>query len=352
MECQRARSRIFLPPSVNVLHDVLDDGAIVALPYDPLPVDPEEVTKGVAATVNGWLALPADGGRQVLVVHVAANRQLTLRRLPVPDGRLGTCCAIRGGWLFVATRGGEFCCDPPALHAMDLVGSTADWTDIPIPNDAICDRREFDDLMIVGDQLVALDNLLFEKQLFRFDISSLPQTELISNDVFFSGSYAEADRIVCGITWAAAKCSTAFDMGCSDDIVLWSLPDWHKVGEINQSGSMVRRMAGDPAMKANVFRSPWARIEAMGSLLLFETFDGLGALDVAALFAAWRARAGATAAMHRDQFTALAAQHWSVIPSLGGSITALPDEGLLAIGGKVARAYTESDLKSQSVWAR
>lgn len=351
MESQPARTRIFLPPSRNVLHEVRDDGSVVPFQPEPLPIDAEETKKGVAASANGWLALPCDGGRRVLVVHVSAARRETLRQIAVPEDREATCSVVKGGWLFVATRGlGRS--GPPALHAINLVGSTADWIDIPIPEQAIRYRREFDDLIVVGDELVALDNVLSTKQLFRFDISRFPQSELLSSDVFFSGSYAEADRVVCGNGWVAAKCSTAFDMGCSDDIVLWSLPDWHKVGEIYQSGSMIRRKSGDPARKDNVFRSPWARIEAMGSLLLFETFDGLGVLDVAAVLAAWRARAGAAAAMHPDQFTALAAQHWSVLPSLGGSITALPDEGLLAIGGKVGRAYTVADLRSQSVWAR
>ena len=346
MEQRCIQTRIFLPPSSNILNEVSDGSIVVAVSQDPLPVDAEDVRKGVSASNNGWLAVPQDGGQRILVVKVSATRELSLQSVPVPDGRVCTCCTIHGEWLFVATSAGDLLVGPPALHAISLNSPYADWTDIPMNPDAIRARRVFDDLIIVGGQLVALDNMMYTKQLFRFDIARFPQSDLLSSDVFFSGLYAEADRIVCGNTWAAAKCSTSHDMGGSDDIVLWSIPSWQKIGEIHQSRSLRQRIAGDPIEDDAVFMSSLIRIEALGSLLLFESLNGLGVLDVNSLLSEWESQPRGTGAQQRNQFQALVRLHCQNLPSMRGPITVLPHEQLLAINGDVARAFTELEIRS------
>lgn len=257
---------------------VVRDGQLV--PQNPLPM----VGDGELAVDQGfgWVAWVPPGGREVRWTHLdAGDGRRRFPPLPLPDGYRAECLQFHGPVLYV---GGD--CGKEVVGLFDLSADTPRWAPLDVPEEFRRDGKRVDDLLLDGDELIAVDDHYVPKYLLLYDVADPRRprlTQVREIPPLWWGERIHAGAV--GANWLALLSSGGgtivgprIQIGLYDPQtrglygVLAAYPDCQHVG-IGLTGhldSMPRRTWHQPTFLRDV-------------LLIAADRDGVGVLDLSAL---------------------------------------------------------------------
>lgn len=243
-----------------------------------------EGTSGSVPNSAGWLAVVVQDGQGVQVFRIEAGQIARRLFLPVPSDHQVLCVVVHGSTLFAggSMTGPERWAESTiALLRCDLATTECALQPVSLPIEALELRKAIDDLAVIGNELVALDDIIVPKFILRFDLADLPDLRYLGRETFAHGTYESAHRLIAGEGWAAVLSSTIGMGGSSRHVALWLMPYWRPVAVLSLHHPMFGG-ASEP-------REEWPRIVGLGDWLLVEsTTRGVGAVNVPELLARWR----------------------------------------------------------------
>ncbi|HEY1189444.1 MAG TPA: hypothetical protein VGE74_17455, partial [Gemmata sp.] len=135
-------------------------------PENPLPM----VRPGEHAIDDefGWVAWPAEDGKTVHRTHLDATEgEGGFAPLVMPPAYKAECLLFHRQVLFV---GGD--CGKEVLGSFDLASPEPEWVPLAVPEEFRRYGKRIDDLLLDGDRLIAVDDVVFPKYLLRYDVTN------------------------------------------------------------------------------------------------------------------------------------------------------------------------------------
>lgn len=173
-------------------------------PENPLPA----VGHGPQALDDefGWVAWAADGGKAIGRAHLDATEgEGGFAPLPMPSGYTAACLRFHRQVLFV---GGN--CGQEVLGTFDFAAPEPRWAPLAVPPQFRQHGKRIDDLLLDGDRLIAVDDIVFPKYLLRYDVSDPRNPWLIDvADLPYHSSYERIHSAALGLDWVALFSTTA-----------------------------------------------------------------------------------------------------------------------------------------------
>lgn len=155
------------PAAINHFPAVTDDGSVLAL------IDPDGPDSKSKRTSKPFTLYAFDPARHTNPTDPTANTEL-------PKNFIAVCAAKYQNTLFVSGRDKK----GPSFGWCHLSVNPKTWHWQPI-------KKPFDDLVVYGQTLVAVDNLIMPKYFFTYDISGAEPVELKQIQIPFHTSYEQ-----------------------------------------------------------------------------------------------------------------------------------------------------------------
>jgi hypothetical protein len=244
-------------------------------PENPLP----HVGNGEHAIDDefGWVAWAADGGKVIGRTHLdAVEGEGGFTPLAMPEGYQAECLLFHRQVLFV---GGN--CGTEVIGAFDFAAPEPRWVPLAVPEQLRQHGKRIDDLLLDGDWLIAVDNVVFPKYLIRYSVSD-PREPMLTDarEIVAHGTYEHIQSGAIGTDWLVLL-STSFGMrGGYSYLSLLGRADLSEYGCLHAPArdDFTRQYSGtDPATART-----WNGVAFLGNVLLVAAgHDGVGVLDLA-----------------------------------------------------------------------
>jgi hypothetical protein len=152
---------LIIPQQNQSLIARLENGALIAEGKIDLPYHSKSVITGNALVVSLCLSEKLKSRR--LKIFNSGGRQLTRK-----TGCQFTCLAHKNNTVYL---GGQYRKDRSELFAaLDVSGVDLSAEEIALPLQAV-EGKSIDDILVVGNRLILVDNIMYPKYLFEYDIS-------------------------------------------------------------------------------------------------------------------------------------------------------------------------------------
>ncbi len=229
-----------------------------------------------AVSDRGWVACLASEGRTVSLARVDdAGKVLSRPDLALSDGQQAACIAFRGEVLYV---GGT--CGKEAAGLFDLARERPTWTPLELPENLRKDGKRIDALLVDGDRLVAVDDLLFPKWLLAYDAAD-PRSPRLAEVVRLPvhGTYEHIVAATLGTNWLAVFSTTIGMFGEGRHVGLLDRRTLRPHGGVSWSSR-----SWTPQGTVQTTEPPWEGIAFQGDVLYIACGeDGLGVLDLSGI---------------------------------------------------------------------
>lgn len=237
----------------------------------PLPMPPlAEHAIGEA----GWVAWAADEGATIHRAHTDAEPHE--QRFPVirlPQDYKAAALAIKGPALYA---GGN--CGTEVLGLFPIDEPDPAWVPLPIPERFRRHGKRVDDLIVDGDRLIAVDDIVVPQYLLLYDISAPLAPKLVSvKELPWHTTYEHIERGALGPT-CLALLSSGVNHGTSTSHVAFY--ERASLGPIGSISALRKRWHIEPGQRAR----SWNDVAWCGEeLLIAAGDDGVGLLDLRAV---------------------------------------------------------------------
>ncbi len=237
----------------------------------------------------GWVAWPTADGSAIGRTHLdAGGRGHEFAPFPLPAGYRATCVAFKDRVLYVA---GD--CGADVIGLFDFDSPDPVWTPLPLSREfreLYRDGKRIDDLLVDGDRLIAVDNIVIPKYLLRFDVSNPRQAvHNQTKEIPFHSSYEQIHSGAIGADWVALLSTSANHGWRAVHIALLDRQNLNEQFALTATQSRVPRREETPPTR------DWKALAFHGNTLLIAAgADGVGVLDMAGV----RATAGRPIGRH------------------------------------------------------
>ncbi len=250
------------------------------------PIDAGDSMRVVAAAYDyidyneaGWITYMADLGRTFMVLkYDPENGVVRHNDIRMPEKYEAYTAAVVGDILYV---GGN--CGWELMGYFDLNADSATWSPLKIPDSVGAFRKTIDGLLVHGNRLIAVDDLIFPKWFIRYDITDPAAPVLLdSKEIPAHGVYEHIRKAVIGSRWIAALSTTSGKSALGEHITLYDADSLTEIGVITNERK-ARRLAGYRELHPDTSLS-WESIELYGNILLIASRDrGMAILDLSGL---------------------------------------------------------------------
>ena len=245
------------------------DGELV--PENPLPA--VAFQHHALDSEFGWVAWADDSGKRIGRVHLDAGEgEGGFALLAMPEGYAAGCLLFHRQVLFV---GGN--CGKEILGSFDFAAPEPKWTPLDVPEQFQRYGKRIDDLLLDGDWLIAVDDIVSPKYLLRYDVAD-PRAPVLRNvrEIPYHSSYETIHSAALGTDWIALFSSTMNHGWHGIHIAFLDRKLLQEYGAITATVSGSYR--GDEPKRA------WRHVAFHGNTLLVAAgADGVGILDLNSL---------------------------------------------------------------------
>lgn len=228
------------------------------------------------ASAYGWLPLIYGGGKAISISRVIDDRIVEHHRVLAPENGYFLAAVAHENHLFA---GGQL--DSEVLGFFDLNDPQCSWQQMEVPQSMRASGKAIDDLLIDGNRIVAIDNLLIPKFLLVYDIANPSRPKFLKYETFAHGTYEQAIMGAAGSNWMAVLSSSMGEGGCFEHICIWRLSNLTKVGYFSQQTQTTligRKAVSD--LDDRDFGAPWHQISFCRDVLMLASRKGLAVLDL------------------------------------------------------------------------
>jgi len=261
-------SRAAVPGDTRRPIDAGDSMRVVAAAYDYIDYDP-----------SGWITYMADLGRTFMVLkYDPVSGVVRHEDLQMPEGYEAYTATTMGDILYV---GGN--CGWELMGYFNLAEDSVSWTALDIPDSVAAFRKTIDGLLVHGNRLIAVDDLIFPKWFIRYDITNPAAPVLLdSKRIPAHGVYEHIRKAVIGSHWVATLSTTSGKAALGEHIALYDADSLTEVGSVTNE-RIARRLTGYRELGPDTSLS-WESIEIYGDILLIAARDrGMAILDLSGL---------------------------------------------------------------------
>lgn len=187
-------------------------------------------------------------------------------RLPPSSRDMWSCLALTGGVLFVGGR--------QSLVAYDLEADGRVPVELELPPEFRAPEKAFDDLLVDGGRLLALDDVVSPKWLFTYDVTDPRRPRLTGRFGLSHGINETLHQIAVGGRWAAVRSEIGFRGGHLNAV---RLLDRAGLGEVAQvTTHRIDSWAARPGP-----RHDWESVDLLDDVLLIAAgAEGVGVCDL------------------------------------------------------------------------
>ncbi len=228
------------------------------------------------AIAEKWIACITQKGRKISLLKIAENNKFApYPAIILPKKYHADAIAIVDNTLFV---GGV--CGNEILGRYDLSTESPTWVSLEIPEQLKRFGKSIDDLLIDGDRLIAVDNMVFPKWLLLYDISKPDSPQLCSYpELENHGTYEKIRMGALGLNWVALLSSSTGMVGSCTYISLM------KKNELIEKIVITRkpqpRLPYIPLEDDDYPYFRWEKICFLDDVLLIAAYKGgVGVLDL------------------------------------------------------------------------
>ncbi|MBN9117952.1 MAG: hypothetical protein J0I06_02090 [Planctomycetes bacterium] len=242
-------------------------------PENPLPM----VANGEHAidAEFGWVAWVAEDGAAIGRTHLdAVEGEGGFAPLVMPEGYRAACLLFHRQVLFV---GGN--CGNEVIGAFDLAAPEPRWVPLDVPPQFQRYGKEIDDLLLDGDRLLAVDDIVSPKYLLRYDVDDPRRPRLMDVlEIPWHSSYETIHSGALGTNWVALLSSSVNHGWAAVHIALFDRVTLEEQGALTKTRKGSYRRAEEPDTR------DWRGLAFHGNVLLVAAgADGVGVLDLDAL---------------------------------------------------------------------
>ncbi len=258
-------SRAAVPGDTRRPIDAADSLRVIAAAYDYIDYDRA-----------GWITYMADLGRAFMVLKYDAEDGVVRHNdIRMPEKYEAYTATLAGDVLFV---GGN--CGWELMGYFDLNADSAAWQPLKIPDSVAAFRKTIDGLLVHGNRLIAVDDLIFPKWFIRYDITNPASPVLLdSKEIPPHGVYEHIRKAVIGSRWIAALSTTSGKAALGEHIALYDADSLSEIGSITNE-RIARRLTGYNELGPDTSLS-WESIEIYDDILLIAARDrGMAILDL------------------------------------------------------------------------
>jgi hypothetical protein len=268
-----ATARWFVVPRRNAsVLCTVDGGRLVEINPVPVPVRGE-----CAVSASGWIAFTLDEGRAIGRAHVDAEpaEQRSFPLLAMPADYKAHTLAFAGDVLYV---GGE--CGEEVLGTFDLAEVAPAWAPVEVPPGLRQQGKAMDDLLVDGDRLIAVDDIVYPKYLVLYDVADPARPRLREvRDIPNHGTYERIHTAALGENWLAILSGTFGRAGAFQHVALFDRESLHEHVALHGRLRSFDGPEGDPAAEQR--DPPWHDVALRGDVLLLAAgSQGLGVLHL------------------------------------------------------------------------
>lgn len=228
------------------------------------------------ASAYGWIPLIYGGGKAISISRVIDGRIIEHHRVLAPENGYFLAAIAHENHLFA---GGQL--DSEVVGFFDLNDPQCSWQQMEVPQSMRASGKAIDDLVIDGNRLIAIDNLLIPKFLLVYDIANPSRPKFLKYETFAHGTYEEAIMGAAGHQWMAVLSSSVSEVGCFEHISIWRLSNLTEVGCFSQQTFTPRIGRKTNSDMDNVdFGAPWRQISFCRDVLMLSSRKGLAVLDL------------------------------------------------------------------------
>jgi hypothetical protein len=255
---------------VNTLCTVAD-GRLVEINPVPVPLLAE-----YAISDGGWIAWPEDGGTVGRGHCDAEPHEQRFAPARMPAGYTAAALAFRGPVLYAGGSGGR-----EVLGRFDFNEPAPAWTPLPVPEQFRQEGKSIDDLLVDGDRLIAVDNVVVPKWLLLYDVTNPSRPALADvRELPWHTSWEQIHTGSLGADWMALLSSGANHGTRSRHIEFYGRGSLEPFGGMTEAyGGANLEVFGGVTVSLD-FRG-WQDLAWVGNVLLIATGrHGLGVLDL------------------------------------------------------------------------
>jgi hypothetical protein len=216
---------------------------------------------------KGWIAIfTKEDLPRVICWNVKSKESITL---PLENRYTPLAITFSSEVLFI---GGNTLAGDPFLGFFDLGDLALEWQLVQLPPEAIGPEKAIDALIVDGQRLIVIDNLISPKYLLLYDISEPLDPALISiEELPIHGTYEEVISVYAGRRWIAISSITVSGWsGAEQHIEILDKTSLHGMGGISE------KIPDFPE-----YPSIWSDLAFMDDLLLVAGGQaGLGIIDL------------------------------------------------------------------------
>jgi hypothetical protein len=263
---------LFVVPIRNVSTlCTVEQGRLVEVSPIPMPVMAEH-----ALTETGWIAWIDEGGRVIGRTHSDAEpHEQWFPPLSMPKDYQAETLLFRGQVLYA---GGS--CGREVLGLFDFDEVEPAWVALPVPAQFRRDGKRIDDLLVDGNHLIAVDNIVVPKWLLVYDIGN-PRNPALSrvSELPWHTTYEQFHSGRVGAHWLALLSSGVNHGHVSLHVTLLDRTSLQPFGSVSVEAMGSMRHSREDTTGANA--RTWHDIEWVGDLLLIAAGrHGIGWLDL------------------------------------------------------------------------
>lgn len=228
----------------------------------------------VAYSNTGWIACITNNGRSIKTYKLShSNRKFITNLIALPKDYSALTISIQEDILFVGGKGKN-----EILGFYDL-NNKPKWNLLSIPDELLHSGKAIDDLLIVNNDLIAIDNIVLPKWILKYNITN-PAKPIIKDvkKLNTHGTYAEITKSSYSNDLYFILSNTSSMGGAVEHI---SLLD-RNFKEIGYFSNVIKyRNRTDYLHDTNDTFYSWNSIEVVKDLLLISSDNkGLGILDL------------------------------------------------------------------------
>jgi hypothetical protein len=259
------------------------DGELV--PENPLPVvgfdghaiDPE----------FGWVAWVGAEGKTLGRIHLDATEgEGGFAPLQMPAEYQAKCLLFHRQVLFVGGR-----CGKEVIGSYDFASPEPKWTPLEVPEQFRQYGKRIDDLLLDGERLIAVDDIVIPKYLLRYDVADPRNPRLLDvREIPWHSTYETIHSGALGTDWLALLSSTSNHGWWGLHIALLDRETLQEHGAMTQTKKGSFRGGGPDTQR------DWRQIALQGNTLLIAAgTDGVGVLGLDEIDGTQSADAGISA---------------------------------------------------------
>lgn len=226
---------------------------------------------------SGWISCITKKGRRISIARLESNEKLIhFPSISLPEKYIARAIAVVENILYV---GGD--CGEEVLYSIHLTNEQKNWVSLDVPSNLKREGKSIDDLLIDGNKLIAVDNIIFPKWLLVYDITlpELPKLEC-AKEIPNHGTYEHIVMGSVGTNWIALLSSTIGRAGVGVHIAIFDKHSMNECFYLSRQDNMSSMMNRDKKELMDE-QSNWNGIAFLDDLLMIPSGKrGIGILDL------------------------------------------------------------------------